>query len=312
MTKTILIAQSAGFCFGVKRAIAIAHETAAGSANGSAPIHSLGPIIHNPQAVAELETKGVKVVDSPSEVSCGTVIIRSHGVTRSDRALLDDRGVTVVDATCPFVTKAQEHASLLSREGYAVIVVGDADHPEVRSIVSYIQSGVPVLTTVEEIRAAVGIRKAGVVAQTTQSLEHLLDFVSEALRKFPEVRVFNTICNATALRQKESMAVASRADSMIVLGGYNSANTRRLAEICREINVRTHHVETAGEIDATMLEGVSRVGVTAGASTPQWIIEEVLRTLRDRWKGEEVVVEPVGDPSRISAKREADSLTDHL
>jgi 4-hydroxy-3-methylbut-2-enyl diphosphate reductase len=290
--KRILIARSAGFCFGVKRAMSIAEETAAvPGGGGGEPIRSLGPLIHNPQAVEALERKGIHVVDSPGEVTCGRVIVRSHGITRADRATLEGKGVSIIDATCPFVKKAQEHARRLSQEGYAVVVVGDANHPEVKSIVSYIEPGVPILTSLDDLTEEVKVRKAGVVAQTTQSFENLLQFVTAALRAFPEVRVFNTICNATVLRQRESSAVAEVADVMIVLGGYNSANTRRLAEICQAINPRTHHVETAEELPPDAVEGAATVGVTAGASTPQWIIEELVERLRERWAGEEPEVE---------------------
>ncbi len=290
--KEILIARSAGFCFGVKRAIAIADETAGKAQEGGAggPIHSLGPIIHNPQAVERLERKGVRVVGSVEEISCGKAIVRSHGVTRSDRAALEAKGVTIIDATCPFVTKAQEHARTLSNEGYAIVVVGDPNHPEVKSIISFIGKGVPVFTSIPEVKAARGVRKAGIVAQTTQSFENLAAFASAAIKRFPEVRVFNTICNATSLRQQESTRLAGKADAMFILGGYNSANTRRLAEISREINPRTHHIETAEELTAGMLEGANVVGVTAGASTPQWIIDGFVDALKGLWAGEEIQV----------------------
>jgi len=291
--KKVLIAKSAGFCFGVKRAISIADETAGKprpEAGAPCPIQSLGPIIHNPQAVERLQEKGVRVVRSVEDVSCGKVIIRSHGVTRSDRKALEGKGVAIVDATCPFVTKAQEHARTLSRDGYAVVVVGDPNHPEVKSIISYIEEGVPVFTSLQEIDAAKGVRKAGVVAQTTQSFDNLVAFVNAAMKRFPEVRVFNTICNATALRQQESTGLAGKADAMFVLGGYNSANTRRLAQICKAINPRTHHIETGKELLPEMVGGASVVGVTAGASTPQWIIDGFLDRLKDLWKGEEIQV----------------------
>ncbi len=296
--KRILIAQSAGFCFGVKRAISMANETAsrssappAGAEGGErGSICSLGPLIHNPQAVEELEKKGVRVVGSVDDVRCGKVIVRSHGITRPDAEALAEKEVTIIDATCPFVKKAQEHARSLSRQGYAVTVVGDADHPEVKSIISYIEPGVPVFTSLADLREASGIRKMGIVAQTTQSFENLLQFVSVALRKIQEVRVYNTICNATVLRQKESTAVARKADVMVVLGGYNSAHTRRLAEICRESNPRTHHIETATELLPEALDGVSCVGVTAGASTPEWIIEELVERIRSIWQEEKIQV----------------------
>jgi 4-hydroxy-3-methylbut-2-enyl diphosphate reductase len=293
--KRILIARSAGFCFGVKRAISIADETAGKAAGKDArtkgvPLHSLGPLIHNPQAVEELEKKGVHVVQSVDDIPCGKVIVRSHGIARRDAEALAGKNVEIIDATCPFVKKAQEYARSLSREGYAVTVVGDANHPEVKSIISYIEAGVPILTSLSELREAAGIRKAGIIAQTTQSFEHLMEFVSVALKRIPEVRVYNTICHATVLRQKESTAVARKADVMIVLGGYNSANTRRLAEICKEFNPRVHHIETASELSPDALSEVSCVGVTAGASTPEWIIEELVERIRAIWREEKIQV----------------------
>ena len=293
--KRILIARSAGFCFGVKRAISIADETAGKAAGKDAgtkgvPLHSLGPLIHNPQAVEELEKKGVHVVQSVDDIPCGKVIVRSHGIARRDAEALAGKNVEIIDATCPFVKKAQEYARSLSREGYAVTVVGDANHPEVKSIISYIEVGVPILTSLSELREAAGIRKAGIIAQTTQSFEHLMEFVSVALKRIPEVRVYNTICHATVLRQKESTAVARKADVMIVLGGYNSANTRRLAEICKEFNRRVHHIETASELSPEVLSEVSCVGVTAGASTPEWIIEELVERIRAIWREEKIQV----------------------
>ncbi|MGA6994471.1 MAG: 4-hydroxy-3-methylbut-2-enyl diphosphate reductase [Candidatus Deferrimicrobiaceae bacterium] len=291
--RRIIIARSAGFCFGVKRAISIANETA-GSGEGGAPaevpIYSLGPLIHNPQAVEELEQRGVHVVQSVDQVPCGKVIVRSHGITRTDQESLVAKGVRIIDATCPFVNKAQEHAGSLSREGYAVIVVGDPNHPEVKSIISFIEPGVPILTSLADIRRAAGVRKAGIVAQTTQPFDNLMQFVSAALKIFPEVRVFNTICHATILRQKESTAVAGKADVMIILGGYNSANTRRLAEICRAINPRTLHIETDAELSPGLVAEAACVGVTAGASTPQWIIDDLVGKIRGMWRGEQIDV----------------------
>jgi 4-hydroxy-3-methylbut-2-enyl diphosphate reductase len=293
--KKILIARSAGFCFGVKRAISIANETASRTSAGEPgkddePIYSLGPLIHNPQTVEELKKKGVCVVESVDAIPCGRVIVRSHGITRLDALALDAKGVRIIDATCPFVKKAQEYARSLSRAGYAVTVVGDADHPEVKSIISYIEKGVPIFTSLAELEAAKGIRKVGIVAQTTQSFENLMRCVSVALKKISEVRVYNTICNATILRQKESTGVAGQTDVMIVLGGYNSANTRRLAEICRDSNPKTFHIETADELSPETLSGVSCVGVTAGASTPEWIIEELVATIKRIWRDEKIQV----------------------
>jgi 4-hydroxy-3-methylbut-2-en-1-yl diphosphate reductase len=290
--KEVLIARSAGFCFGVKRAISIAHQTAGGTERDTErdPIHSLGPLIHNPQVVSDLEKKGIHVARSADEVSCGTVIIRSHGITRADRDAIAAREVTVVDATCPFVKRAQEHARALSRDGYAVIIVGDPDHPEVRGIISYVEPGVPVITSLSGLREAAGLRKAGIVAQTTQPFENLLQFVEASLKRFPEVRVYNTICNATVLRQRESAAMAGQVDVMVVLGGYNSANTRRLSEICSRINPNTVHMETAEELSLEILRDAVRVGITAGASTPEWIIAGFVAKFHEIWEGQDVRV----------------------
>ena len=286
--KKILIARSAGFCFGVKRAISIAYDTAATGKNE--PIHSLGPIIHNPQAVERLEQKGIRVVERVDDITCGKAIIRSHGVTQSDRMALEKNNITIIDATCPFVTKAQDYARMLSQEGYAVVVVGDPNHPEVKGIISYIAEGVSVFTSIDGLRNVRGVPKVGIVAQTTQSFDNLIVFVVEAMKRCQEVRVFNTICNATKLRQEESTGLAGEADVMFVLGGYNSANTRRLAEISSEINPCTRHIETEDEVTRPMIEGASVVGVTAGASTPQWIIDGLVERLRDLWGGEKIEV----------------------
>ncbi|MCL2103112.1 MAG: 4-hydroxy-3-methylbut-2-enyl diphosphate reductase [Syntrophorhabdaceae bacterium] len=286
--KKILITRSAGFCFGVKRAISIAYETA--SKGRDEPIHSLGPIIHNPQAVERLEEKGIRVVDQAEDIIQGKAIIRSHGVTQSERAVLENNNIRIIDATCPFVAKAQDYARMLSLEGYAVAVVGDSNHPEVKGIISYIAEGASVSTNVEEMCEAKHWRKVGIVAQTTQSLDNLMLFVAEAMKHFKEVRVFNTICNATKLRQEESTGLAGIAEVMFVLGGYNSANTRRLAEICSAINSRTYHIETEGEVTRPLIEGVSVVGVTAGASTPQWIIDGLAERLKGLWGEEETEV----------------------
>jgi len=272
----IILAQSAGFCFGVKRATQMAFEAA-----GKYPrLSSLGPIIHSPQLVKKLEEEGVEVVQEVKDLPESPVIIRSHGVTRGEFDGIINRGLKIVDATCPFVKKAQEYAALLSSEGYTVIIVGEEEHPEVQGIVSYARDGkVFVVADREQAESLPRMNKVGVVAQTTQSLENLHHIVETCLRKSKELRVFNTICDATSLRQEEARSIAREADVMIVIGGFNSANTNRLARICRDIQPDTHHVETAEEIKPSWFENVESVGVTAGASTPMWIIEDVLEKL---------------------------------
>jgi 4-hydroxy-3-methylbut-2-enyl diphosphate reductase len=269
----IILAESAGFCFGVKRATSMAFD----AAEHYHQICSLGPIIHSPQLVKKLEEKGVRVIENVEEIPEGAVIIRSHGVTSVELDRILERELNIVDATCPFVKKAQDHAALLSREGYVVILVGEAEHPEVQGIVSYARDG-EVFVVADRRQAEELPRKSriGVVAQTTQSFENLRQVVEVCLEKSKELRVFNTICSATTVRQNEARNIARQVDMMLVIGGFNSANTNRLAQICIEIQPRTHHVETAEQIEAAWFAGVSTVGITAGASTPRWIIDEVM------------------------------------
>ncbi|MBL0226250.1 MAG: 4-hydroxy-3-methylbut-2-enyl diphosphate reductase [Geobacteraceae bacterium] len=268
----IILAKRAGFCFGVKRATQMAFEAAAMDKK----TYTLGPIIHSPQVVNKLEEMGVKVLKNLETMDSGTIIIRSHGVAAGEIDEAVQKQLEIVDATCPFVKKAQEHVKSLSESGYGVVVVGDADHPEVQGIVSYGGDKVFVVGSGDEVRKLPKMNKIGVVAQTTQSFENLKNVVSECLQRGGEIRVFNTICDATAVRQEEAKELACQVDCMLVVGGFNSANTRRLAEVCAEIQPRTHHIETATEIDPTWFVGVERVGVTAGASTPKWIIDEVV------------------------------------
>lgn len=268
----IILAKQAGFCFGVKRATRMAFEAAE---NGSQTF-MLGPIIHSPQVVSKLEELGAEVVNDLAELETGTIIIRSHGVTSGELEEAARKELEIVDATCPFVKKAQEHVRQLSDEGYDVVVVGDADHPEVQGIVSYARGRVHVVASGEEASRLPKMGKVGVVAQTTQSFEHLEAVVMQCLRRGIEIRVFHTICDATAVRQEEAKGLSQQVDCMIVIGGFNSGNTRRLAEICTEIQPATHHVETAQQLRREWFDNVERVGVTAGASTPKWLIDEIV------------------------------------
>jgi len=269
----ILLAKSAGFCFGVKRATNMAFEAAA----AHDCLCSLGPIIHSPQVVSKLEEVGVKVVDKVESLAGETVIVRSHGITAGELAAIEKKRLQVIDATCPFVKKAQDHAAMLSRERYHLVLVGEAEHPEVQGIVSYALDGpVSIVASPEEAEELPRCGRIGVVAQTTQSLENFQQIVSVCLRKAKEVRVFNTICDATTVRQNEASALARQVDMMLVIGGHNSANTTRLATICRDLQPQTHHIETADELQPGWFAGVGTVGITAGASTPGWLIDQVV------------------------------------
>ncbi len=271
----ILLAKQAGFCFGVKRATQMAFE----AAGRGGKTFTLGPIIHSPQVVQRLEEMGVKVLKSVEELDSGAIIVRSHGVASEELQEAIRKNLEIVDATCPFVKKAQEHVKSLSQAGYDVVVVGDADHPEVQGIVSYAKGKVYVVGSGEEASRLQISGKICIVAQTTQSFENLKNVVLECLVKGSEIRVFNTICDATAVRQEEAKDLAKRVDCMIVIGGYNSANTTRLAQVCAELQPRTYHIETAQQLNREWFQGVDTVGVTAGASTPKWVIDEVLKQI---------------------------------
>jgi 4-hydroxy-3-methylbut-2-enyl diphosphate reductase len=275
---TVRVSESAGFCWGVERALQLTLEAAE---DAPQPVHTLGPLIHNPGVIAELKAKGVGVLADPTKARDGTVILRSHGVPRDVKAKLTASDLTVVDATCPFVTSAQEKAAGLSRDGYLVIILGDKDHPEVAALRSYAGEDSLVVQSPADLPAKLPSRRIGVVVQTTQSPERLSELVSHLAPKAKELLVHNTICNATEQRQAAAGKMAAEVDAVVVVGGRDSGNTLRLAELCAVRQPNTHHVESATELDPTWFRGVRVVGVTAGASTPQEQIEAVLARLRE-------------------------------
>lgn len=266
------MAAKAGFCFGVKRAIEMAQATVH---NRAGPIFSLGPLIHNPQVVAKLSEMGIREIKDVEEIEEGTLVIRSHGV---GPALLDaarEQGLHIVDATCPFVRRAQILARDLTIDGFQVVVVGDRNHPEVQGIVGWTGGKALVVENPKEAALIKKEGRIGVVAQTTQPLQNFESVVELINKTGAETKVCNTICSATAERQQAALDLAREVDVMIVVGGTNSANTRKLASLCRASGTTTYHIETAGELDPAWFHGMKVAGVTAGASTPDWIIEEV-------------------------------------
>ncbi|MBN1321779.1 MAG: 4-hydroxy-3-methylbut-2-enyl diphosphate reductase [Thermoleophilia bacterium] len=273
----IRVSDCAGFCWGVERALEMTLE-AAGDA--PTPVNTLGPLIHNPGVIAELKRRGVGVIRDPGEATVGTVILRSHGVPRGTREQLATDGLTVVDATCPFVTSAQEKAARLKEDGYLVIILGERDHPEVLGLRSYAGDDSLVVESPADLPASLPARRIGVVVQTTQSHERLSELVAHLAPQARELLVHNTICNATEQRQAAAMAMAGEVDAVVVVGGRESGNTRRLAELCAVQQPRTYHVESAAEIDPSWFRDLRTVGITAGASTPPEQIEAVAAALR--------------------------------
>lgn len=273
----IEVARYAGVCYGVERALGMA-EKAAGEARK--PVNTLGPLIHNPLVVNDLERIGVGTASNVSEVEEGTLIIRAHGVVPSVIEDARTRGLDVLDATCPYVKKVHNAAERLVREGYQLIVVGESGHPEVEGIMGHAGDDAHVVSVPGDLDAIDLSRKVGVVVQTTQTPGALADVVAELSKRTMDLRVINTICSATQERQDSAAELARRVDAMIVVGGKNSGNTRRLAEICTAVCPKTHHIEDASEIEAAWFAGVSHIGVTAGASTPASHIERALVRMR--------------------------------
>lgn len=271
MAVHIQIASEAGACYGVERALRMVEDAAKTS---PVPVHTLGPLIHNPRVVADLALKGVTVVDSPEESAGDTLLLRTHGVTPNEERRARKLCHDVLDATCPFVKKVHLAASRLYREGYQVVVVGEAGHPEVEATLPH-APGAVVVGDASEVADLPACKKIGVVVQTTQSRSNLERVVSTLLGRAEEVRVVNTICDATSGHQGACAELAARADVMIVIGGRISANTKRLTEIAAELCPRTYHIEGADELDPSWLDGAGLIGITAGASTPASQIDAV-------------------------------------
>lgn len=274
----IILAEYCGFCYGVKRAVNMVLECAEKKISAC----TLGPIIHNPQMVEKLASMGVGKVNKLDEIDHETVIIRSHGVGPSVYAEAARRGLKIVDATCPHVKKAQLSAKELANEDYTVIVIGEHRHPEVQSIVAWAGEGAIVLETLAEAEELAFTPRMGVVAQTTFSGEMFADIVEVLKRKNSDMKVYRTICTATDQRQKAALAVAEQVQAMLVVGGKNSANTSHLADICRTACDRVYHIETAQELQKTWFVNLETVGITAGASTPEWLIEEVMQKMQEQ------------------------------
>ena len=278
----VITAEEAGFCFGVERAIDMVLEAA--SENDDLNVYTLGPLIHNPQVVKKLEEKNVKVASSLAEIDSGIVIIRSHGVAPEIIEQAREKNLKIIDATCPYVKNAQKYARQLVDEGYQTFIYGDQDHPEVQGIYGASDKKAIIIREKEDLKSVELKAKVGFVAQTTKSPESFRDIINLVITEVKELKVFNTICNTTDVRQSSAKRLAEDADIMFVIGGHNSANTTRLAEICAATNTPTYHIETAAEIEKEWLSGKNKVGITAGASTPDWLIREVIQLMNEENK----------------------------
>lgn len=273
----IILAKELGFCFGVRRAIGLAEE----ALKSKKRVASLGPIIHNPLEVSRLESMGLKVINDISELKDGeSILIRSHGAPFEAIQELKDRGIDIIDATCPLVARAQRMVEFLSSEGYKVIIVGEQGHPEVKGLVSYGKDDTFVVSSLEEI-PEISKEKIGIVGQTTFSLERFKEIVSEIVGRSWEIRIFNTLCDASRKRQRAVEELVDKTDVIIVIGGKNSANTRRLVDIAKSKGSIVYHIESWDEVLPEWFVGKDKIGVTAGASTPDWVIDKVLEKIKE-------------------------------
>lgn len=273
----VVMAKRAGFCFGVKRAIDTAFAIGSQKKKG---VYTLGPLIHNPQVIEKLRSEGIRPVEE-DEIPDGPVsslIIRTHGIPRQLYDKISARGHSIIDATCPFVKKAQEYAHHLRENGYQVVILGDRTHPEVKGLMSYAGDNAIVYDGRGPLPKL--SPRVGIVVQTTQPVEALKKLLADVAGRVKELKVYNTICNSTALRLKETEGMARSVDVMVVVGGKNSANTTQLTNLCASLGVRTYHIETADELQRSWFKGVRTVGITAGASTPDWIIAKVEKRIR--------------------------------
>ncbi|HSB28207.1 MAG TPA: 4-hydroxy-3-methylbut-2-enyl diphosphate reductase [Pyrinomonadaceae bacterium] len=276
----VLLADEFGFCFGVERAVEMVEEAVE---DGARPIRSLGPLIHNAQEMERLGAQGVSTIDLPEEADGDTIaVIRAHGVTPQVQHELEHRAAKVIDATCPFVTRVQHLAERAAREGRDVVVAGNPDHPEMIGVVGYAPNNTYVVRDADEVAALPHLRSPLVVSQTTIKLQTFLD-VAEAVREKSdtEPQVVNTICSATRDRQDAARALAGQVDAFYVIGGRHSSNSVKLLAVCQEQCSRSFLIETPAEINPADLDNVKKVGVTAGASTPNWLIDQVVQKLHE-------------------------------
>jgi (E)-4-hydroxy-3-methyl-but-2-enyl pyrophosphate reductase len=273
----IKLAKTAGFCMGVRRAVDIVLEIAQHESGHH--IYTYGPLIHNPQTIELLKSRGiipVKDIEEISDRQNAVLIIRAHGIAPAERKIIKESGIKIIDATCPKVGYVQAIIKKHTELDYTVIIVGDKEHPEVDGLLGYTSGRGITVATVEEVDKLPLLDKICVVAQTTQGLDNYNRIVEKIKKAYPDTVVFNTICSSTEQRQAEVMTMAGEMDALFIVGGKNSANTRRLADLAQKQQTPTFHIETAAELDNINIEPFNRIGVSAGASTPNWIIDRVM------------------------------------
>lgn len=269
-----------GFCFGVRRAVDIVED----KLEEHEQIDTLGPIVHNPNVVEDLSDKGAKVVNSHDNVDTDSVVITAHGAGRDIHSQIERKGLDLIDTTCPIVKKAQETAEDLVNKGYQVVIYGEKDHTEVRNILGWLDGkGIAILDPEKEVPIAEG--RVALLSQTTKGKKYFFDFAADFLRankdSLEDVKIVDTTCGETRRRYEAAERLAEQVELILVVGGKNSANTRKLAEVAGNTGIETHHIKDETEIEPEWVEGVDKVGITAGASTPQSAVSAVEETLEE-------------------------------
>lgn len=277
--KNLIVAKTAGFCMGVKRAVDMTLELINKS---EGPVYTYGPLIHNPQIIELLAKKGVVVLEKTDTPKEGTIVIRTHGISPSMRKKLESCGINISDATCPFVKNVQRIIEEYSKKGYTILIVGDKGHAEVDSYMGYADNKGIVISSVDELDKQDIQGKVCVVSQTTQDKRRFNEIIDRLRNMDIELAIFDTICNATSKRQEEALEISNKVDAMIVVGGKNSANTLRLAEICKSTDTPTYFIERPEELNLGELSRYATIGITAGASTAKETIQEVVDYINKR------------------------------
>lgn len=278
----IIKSKRAGFCFGVKRALNIALEATKNTEKKTPqrPVFTLGPLVHNSFVVKKLEKEGVKTIDNLNQLKKGSLIIRSHGIPPKIAGAARQKGMKLIDATCPLVKKIHTLVKQLKKDGYKIIIVGHANHPEVQGIAAHAGGNFTIIENISEAKKIKKMPRLGIVVQTTFLLENFKKIASILSKKTNRIKIYNTICLETKLRQKMAEELSKKVDIMIIVGGKNSSNTKRLAEICKKFCENSYLVESAGDLKKIWFKDKDTVGLTAGASTPDWIIEEVIEKIK--------------------------------
>lgn len=275
----IIIAEHAGFCFGVKRAVETAERILKES--DSLDLYSLGPLVHNSQVVEKFNNEGLTVVEDINSIDTGKIIIRSHGIPESLQKLIEDKNIELIDCTCPFVKSVHNKVNNYYKEGYQIVIIGDKNHPEVIGINGWCNNDAIIINNEEEARKLPHYDKICIVSQTTNTFDKFNNLSNIIQTKGNEVKTFNTICNATQKRQSACEELAKKVEAMIVIGGYHSSNTNKLVEVSKRYCSNTYHIEVAKELPLQELSKFNTIGITAGASTPDWIIKEVVDTMNN-------------------------------